>query len=224
MFLEPNQGNKIKVVLFDLDGTLVDTLEDLSDAVNHMLTEFGKPALEVDTIKHLIGKGSRNLVQRALQSDSLEDIERGLKLFIDFNSRNIAVHSRLYPGVNELLQGLSKHGIKMAIVSNKNEALSRQILDVLGIEHFFTLICGGDTLPELKPSPLPLLRTVAGLGFAPDQAVMVGDSINDIMAGNLAGIVTIGCSWGFGGEEEVSKATHKASSCSEVTEILLRLR
>ena len=212
--------NKIKAVLFDLDGTLVDTLEDLSDAVNHMLKSFGKPEQEVATIKHLIGKGSRDLTQRALQTDSTDDIERGMKLLLEFNTKNIAVKSKLYPGVRELLETLSSAGICMAIVSNKNENLSRLILDTLGIGHFFAIICGGDTYPVLKPSPLPLLHVAERLCLTPDQVIMVGDSINDITAGNLAEITTIGCDWGFGGEEEIVDATYKASSCKEIGEIL----
>jgi phosphoglycolate phosphatase len=214
-----NQG-KVKAVLFDLDGTLVDTLEDLSDAVNHMLKSFGKPELEVATIKQLIGKGSRDLTQRALQTDSPDDLERGLKVLLEFNTKNIAVKSKLYPGATEILEKLASEGITMAIVSNKNESLSRLILDTLGIGHYFEIICGGDTFPVLKPSPLPLLHVVERFGLTPDQVVMVGDSINDIMAGNLAGITTIGCEWGFGGNEEVINATYKASTCNEVSGIL----
>lgn len=215
--------SKLKAVLFDLDGTLVDTLEDLSAAVNHMLTGFGRSALAVETIRQLIGKGSRDLTQRALQSSSAEEIERGMQLLIDYNSRNIAVHSRLYPGVPELLNGLSERGIKMAIVSNKNEALSRQILDVLGVAQYFAYICGGDTFPELKPSPLPLLHVTGQFGLTKEDVVMVGDSINDITAGNLAEIATIGCDWGFGGEQEIANATWKVSSCGEAARILHEL-
>lgn len=214
---------KIKAVLFDLDGTLVDTLEDLAAAVNHMLSGFDKPALAVETIKHLIGKGSRDLTQRALQTENAEEVERGMKLLVGYNTRHIAVHSKLYPGVPELLQGLASRGIKMAVVTNKNEALSRQILDVLGIEHFFEIICGGDTLTELKPSPLPLLHVVKQFGLSTEQVVMVGDSINDITAGNLAGITTIGCDWGFGGDVEIIDASYKASSCKQVAELLQKL-
>jgi len=213
----------IKAVLFDLDGTLVDTLEDLAAAVNTMLTSLGRLPLEVTAIKHLIGGGARNLVQRALNSDSTEDVEHGLNLLLEYNTRNIAVKSRLYPGARELLEKLASLGIIMAIISNKNESLCRILLETLDVEQYFSIICGGDTFPELKPSPTPLLHVIKHLGLTPDQVVMVGDSINDIAAGNRARITTIGCKWGFGETEELINATYRVSSCREIGELIDKL-
>lgn len=212
----------IETVLFDLDGTLVDSLEDLTDAVNHMLAGFGKAALSPASVRLLVGRGARNLVQRALDTLSPDHIERGLELFVGFNSAHIADKSQLYPGVRELLDTLTTHGIRMAIISNKQEALSRLILETLGIEGYFTTICGGDSFPEMKPSPLPLLRLMERFGIPPADAVMVGDSINDIQAGRGAGIATIGCTWGYGELEGLREADHLAASCSEVVDILLK--
>ena len=212
----------VGTVLFDLDGTLVDSLEDLTDAVNHMLAGFGKAALSPASVRLLVGRGARNLVQRALDTLSPDHIERGLELFVGFNSAHIADKSQLYPGVRELLDTLTTHGIRMAIISNKQEALSRLILETLGIEGYFTTICGGDSFPEMKPSPLPLLRLMERFGIPPVDAVMVGDSINDIQAGRGAGIATIGCTWGYGELEGLREADHLAASCSEVVDILLK--
>lgn len=220
--MDPSQF-QTKAVLFDLDGTLVDTLEDLAAAVNHMLISLERPPLEVAAIRHLIGGGARNLVQRALNSDSAVDVERGLKLLLEYNSTNIAVKSRLYPGARDFLENLASQGIIMAIISNKNESLCRLLLETLGVEQYFSIICGGDTFPELKPSPSPLLYVVNHLGLTPDQTIMVGDSINDIVAGNRARIATIGCKWGFGDTEELRDATYRASSCKEVFDIIQKL-
>ena len=211
----------VAVALFDLDGTLVDSLEDLTDAVNVMLAGFGKDPLSSMEVRNLVGKGARNLVQRALGTELPEDVERGLGLFTEFNADHIADKSRLYPGVRETLAALAESNIRMAIISNKNEAFSRLILQSLGIDHFFEAICGGDTFPEMKPSPLPLLRIAERFGVAPGEAVMVGDSINDIQAGRRAGITTIGCAWGYGGLVELREADRLADSCADVLDILL---
>jgi len=150
----------IAVALFDLDGTLVDSLDDLTDAVNHMLAGFGRHRLEPAQVRKLVGKGARNLVQRALATNSPEEIDRGLAAFTGFNALHIADKSRLYPGARELLQQLAGGGIRMAVISNKQEALSRLILKTLEVDAFFEIIAGGDTYPEMTPSPLPLVRVI----------------------------------------------------------------
>jgi len=213
---------KICGVLFDLDGTLVDSLEDLTDAVNHMLATFGKPELATDAVRRMVGKGARHLVQQALSADPAADIERGLQLFLEFNAGHIADKSRLYPGAREMLDKLAAAGIRMAIVSNKNEAMSRLILQALDAEGYFSVISGGDSCAEMKPSPLPLLQAMEQLGTTPGTTVMVGDSINDIQAGRRAGITTIGCSWGFGYPEELVDATLIAASCPELEPLLVQ--
>jgi phosphoglycolate phosphatase len=213
----------IAAVLFDLDGTLVDSLQDLTDAVNHMLSLFGRQPLKQSEVQQLVGKGARNLVQRALDIDSPDAVNRGLAAFTEFNSHHIADKSTLYPGVRELLQQLADEGIRTAVVSNKNEALSRLILKMLGIDTCFDIIAGGDTFAEMKPSPLPLLKVIEELKYSPGDSVMAGDSINDIQAGNRAGITTIGCRWGYGNSEELREAAFQADSCDDIITILQRL-
>jgi len=211
-----------RAVFFDLDGTLVDSLQDLADAVNHMLVCIGRPPLGIASLRRMLGSGVRELIRKALATDSPTEIERGLGLFLEFNTLHIADKSRLYPGVREILEQLTAQGFDLAIISNKSEALSRLILKKLGIDHYFGFICGGDTFEEMKPSPLPLLRVLERLVIPAESAVMVGDSINDIQAGRRAGITTIGCSWGYGDYEELREAGHLAASCGEVGTILLQ--
>ena len=213
----------IAVVLFDLDGTLVDSLDDLTDAVNHMLAGFRRQQLAPLQVRKLVGKGARNLVQRALATDSPEEINQGLAAFTEFNALHIADKSRLYPGARELLKQLATDSIRLAVISNKQEALSRLILKTLEVDAFFDIIAGGDTFPEMKPSPLPLERVIDAFSCSPARAVMVGDSINDIQAGNRAGITTIGCRWGYGGIEELGEAGFTADSCSDIITILRQL-
>lgn len=212
----------VRAALFDLDGTLVDSLGDLTDAVNHMLAGFGRPSLTAASVRQLVGKGAKNLVRRALGTESQDDIARALELFVTYNSDHIADKSSLYPGVREALHHLDENGIRMAVISNKNEALCRLVMEALGIARQFEIICGGDTFSEMKPSPLPLLRVVERLGVAPHEAVMIGDSINDVQAGQQAGATTIGCVWGYGGLEELTEADHRAASLGDVTAILLK--
>jgi phosphoglycolate phosphatase len=213
----------ISAALFDLDGTLVDSLDDLTDAVNHMLSVFGRQQLKPVQVKQLVGKGARNLVQRALDTISPEEITRGLSVFTEFNTLHITDNSRLYPGARELLHQLATDGVRMAVISNKQESLSRLILKALEIDTFFDIIAGGDTFPEMKPSPLPLVKVIGEFGCSPAEAVMVGDSINDIQAGNLAGIATIGCSWGYGNSRELSCAGFSAASCRDIISIIRTL-
>jgi phosphoglycolate phosphatase len=212
----------IAAALFDLDGTLVDSLDDLTDAVNHMLAGFGRQQLAPAQVRQLVGKGARNLVQRALATDSPGEISRGLAVFTEFNALHIADKSRLYPGARELLQQLTGSGIRMAVISNKQETLSRLILKTLEVDAFFDIIAGGDTFPEMKPSPLPLVRVIDEFSCNSADAVMVGDSINDIQAGNRAGIATIGCSWGYGGAEELCGADYQATCLTEIFNIITR--
>jgi len=213
----------IRAVLFDLDGTLVDSLEDLTDAVNHVRGTFSLLPLTCHAVRQMIGKGARNLIRQALPDSSVNDVERGLQMFIDFNSEHIADISRLYHDAAETLKCLQAIDIRLAVVSNKNERLSSLILQKLGIHHFFGIICGGDTFSEMKPSPLPLLRIIDQMGVAPHEAVMVGDSINDIEAGRQAGIVTIGCRWGFGGPDELDGSDFLAYSCKDIFSIIQNL-
>jgi phosphoglycolate phosphatase len=121
-----------------------------------------------------------------------------------------------------MLQQLADGGIRMAVISNKQEALSRLILKTLEVDAFFAIIAGGDTFPEMKPSPLPLARVIDAFDCSPADAVMVGDSINDIQAGNRAGITTIGCSWGYGSAEELHSADYQAACLADIFSIITR--
>lgn len=196
----------IRAVLFDLDGTLVDSLEDLTDAVNHARDAFSHPPLTADAVRLKIGKGSRHLLQQILPDASDTDIDRALGIFLDFNRQHIADKSILYPGILEILHVLAARDIKMAVMTNKNEDLCKILLQTLGIQDLFETVCGGDTYPERKPSPLPLLKVMEILGIAPNESVMVGDSINDILAAQRANIASIACTWGYGGQEELAGA------------------
>ncbi len=209
-----------EAVFFDLDGTLVDSLEDLKDAVNYMLAAFGMSRLESDNVRALIGKGVKNLVGRALGSESSETIEKGMRLFLSYNTAHIADKSRIYPGTIEMLEELRSAGIRMAVISNKNEALCRLITESLKIADFFETVCGGDTFDAMKPSPLPILKVLEKFKLSASASAIAGDSINDIQAGKLAGVTTFGCRWGYGYEPELSEADFRMGSWKEFSPIL----
>lgn len=210
----------IDLIIFDLDGTLIDSLPDLADATNHMLATFDRPRIDQDSVRSLVGQGARRLVERALAGVSEEEVEQGLALFLDYNHRHIADRTVLYPGVTETLDLLRGRGMRMAIISNKNVALCREVLSVLRAEHYFEEILGADSLPFRKPSPEPVLRLLADFGVPPGRAAMVGDSINDIAAGKGAGVTTVGCTWGYGDLEELADADYRIDCFSKITEIV----
>ena len=206
----------IRAVLFDLDGTLVDSLHDLADAVNHVRSVFSCQPLTMDAVRAKVGKGARNLLQQALPDATDTDIDRALNLFIHYNRQHIADKTRLYPGMLETLHQLAAHSIKLAVITNKNEDLSRLLLQTLGVDDLFETICGGDTYPDKKPSPLPLLKVAEKMGSHVHECVMVGDSINDIEAGQRAGIASIGCTWGYGIIDELAGAQKRVHSPQEL--------
>lgn len=211
----------IDFIIFDLDGTLIDSLPDLADATNHMLATLGRPRIDQDAVRSLVGQGARRLVERALAGVSEEEVEQGLALFLDYNHRHIADRTVLYPGVTETLDLLRGRGMRMAIISNKNVALCREVLSVLGVDYYFEEILGADSLPFRKPSPEPVLKLLADFGVAPERAALVGDSINDIAAGRGAGVRTVGCTWGYGDPMELKDADYRIGEFVELLEIPL---
>jgi phosphoglycolate phosphatase len=201
--------NSIKLIIFDLDGTLVDSLADLTAAVNRMLQHLGRAPVDKDAVRGMVGKGARNLVERALTGASSAEIDDGLRLFLAFNEENLADHTLLYPGVVETLERLQMAGRQFAVVSNKNTRHCRMLLERLQVDRFFPAVLGADSVPTIKPSPEPLLAVMRASAVSAAETVMVGDSINDIAAGKGAGVVTVGCSWGYGRPAELAEADYR---------------
>ena len=199
----------IKLLIFDLDGTLIDSLPDLADATNHMRGRFGLAPLGTEEVRRLVGQGARSLVERALPGLSPGEVEEGLELFLAYNLEHIADKTRVYPGVIETLQALRVLGYPLCVLSNKNVALCREVLSRLGLGDFFPTVFGADSLPFRKPSPEPVLALLREFGVAPRESVLVGDSINDVAAGQGAGVVTVGCRYGYGDLVELAGAEYQ---------------
>ena len=192
--------------ILDLDGTLVDSLDDLTASVNAMRGEFTLPSLGRQAVRGMVGQGARALVERALPGRSGNEVAAGLDIFLAHNEAHLFDRTRLYPAVAETLASLAGQGHTLALLSNKNEGLCRQLLAHFGIAGFFAVVVGGDSLPERKPSPEPVLHIMKLLAKQPGNTLMVGDSSNDVTAGRDARVITVGCSYGYGEPYELAAA------------------
>ncbi len=212
----------IKLIIFDLDGTLIDSLDDLTEAVNFMLASFDRPLRSKAEIRTMIGQGARNLVQLALGDDaSAQLVDQALPLFLDYNMLHIADHTRLYPGVAELLPSLQQAGYQLALLSNKDEGHCRLLLQQLGLADYFAAILGADSLPERKPSPLPVLTIMERFSLTPAETLLVGDSSNDFISGKAAAVTTIGCCYGYGSEAELAEADFRVESALAILDMIV---
>lgn len=193
------------LILFDLDGTLIDSAPDLALAINHMLGTLGRDPFDVARVRDWIGNGARTLVTRALEAAQAHDadIDHALAVFMAHYADNLAVDTTAFPGVGDTLATLSKGGYRMAVVTNKPHAFVAPILHSLGMEHHFACIVGGDSLPTKKPDPAMLLHACEALGIDRADAVMIGDSKNDILAARAAGIPSIAVAYGYNYSEPV---------------------
>jgi phosphoglycolate phosphatase len=185
-------------IAFDLDGTLADTAPDLAAALNHALTVLGRAPVPAESVRHLVGHGARALLRRGLAATGDSDeriVERGFPIFLEYYEANICAGTRAYPGLETTLDALAARGIALAICTNKQEGLSRLLLDALGWGDRFQALVGGDTLPVRKPDPAPLHEAIARAGGG--RAAFVGDSIVDADTAKAAGLPFIAVSFGF---------------------------
>lgn len=189
-----------RAVLFDLDGTLLDTIADLADAANLMLSELGRPARSQDEIHSFVGKGIPNLVRRCMTEGTAAtegEIDAAVAVFRRHYAVVNGVNSRPYPGVTELLAALRARALPLAVVTNKAEAFTLPLLERMDIAHYFDTVVSGDTLPVKKPDPAVVMLACERLGVAPDEALMIGDSANDALAAQGAGMPVLLVTYGY---------------------------
>ena len=189
----------ISKVIFDLDGTLVDTAPDLLAATNHVLGQLGRPCVSLSQVRHMVGHGALRLIELGLESTggaSGHNTEALKDIFIEYYASNICVSSVLFPGVMETLEGLQHHGFELAICTNKPLDLAEALLAELNIRGMFKAVTGGDSFPYKKPDPRHLLNTAAMLS-GDGGLVMVGDSKPDIDAAVAAGVPSFLVTFGY---------------------------
>jgi phosphoglycolate phosphatase len=193
-----------ELLVFDLDGTLVDSQRDLADAVNATRAWMGLEPLPPVTVAQYVGNGAPVLVQRALPDAGKEDWSRGLKYFLEYYRDHMLDSTVLYPGVREALDQLHAERIPLAVLTNKPVRFSLQMLEGLGIDLHFFRVYGGNSFPEKKPDPAGLNALVAESGADRARTIMVGDSAVDVDTARNAGVQACGVRWGFQPETFVS--------------------
>ncbi|MEW5745138.1 MAG: HAD-IA family hydrolase [Nitrospirota bacterium] len=186
----------IELIIFDLDGTLVDSSRDIANAVNHAIAPYGVQPLTVKETIGLIGEGVTRLMEKVIAKEHLNAGRDALvDRFLAYYAEHLVDETTVYPGVRETLEQLT--GCRKAVISNKREALSVKILEKLALAKYLDIIVGSDTTEERKPSPLPILYVLDRFGINARDAVMVGDSNYDIEAGKAAGIRTVSVTYGY---------------------------
>ncbi len=189
-------------VLFDLDGTLLDTVPDIACAANRMLAELGRPELPDALIATFVGRGIQKLVERALSGAidgrvASASLSEGLEIFERCYAEESGRRSACYPGVLAGLEQLAGAGMPMGVVTNKAARFTRDLLERMGLSRYFSVVVSGDTLPEKKPDPAPVRHACAQLGVAPDGALFIGDSRHDVEAGHGAGCMVWCVPYGY---------------------------
>jgi phosphoglycolate phosphatase len=190
-----------ETIIFDLDGTLVDTAPDLTAALNAVLRREGRPEVPLDDVRHMVGRGARYLIERAMEAtgspattDSVTDL---MKHFIAHYDANIAVTSRPFERAETVATRLTDRGHKLGICTNKPEALALKLMSELGLRALFPVILGADSRPYRKPDPRHLVDTITGLGGNPTNAVLIGDSETDVKTARAANVPVVVVSFGY---------------------------
>lgn len=210
-------------VLFDLDGTLVDSAPDLARATNRLLAEHGRPAVDYPRLRSVVSKGGRAMLAVAFPDIDEAGREALLPVFLRYYGEGLAVESMLFDGVDALLAGLDARGIRWGIVTNKPEGLARGVVEGFGWQARCAVLVGGDTLPTRKPDPGTLLHACAVLGIHAGDALYVGDDLRDVQAARAAGMPCVAALWGYredGDDPHRWDADHLAAHAGDVLGLL----
>ncbi len=192
------------LLIFDLDGTLIDSRQDLTDALNRARAHFGLPSLDVAQVSGYVGDGVRRLVERGMATTDPNVVEAALAVFRPYYAEHCLDHTRFYPDVPDVLDALA--GRTLAVLTNKPEAPTRRILQGLGVAALFSPVIGGDSGPERKPDPAGVREVLRRTAMTPDRAIVIGDSLNDLHAARGAGVRACLVTYGIGAEADLRAA------------------
>ena len=207
--------------MFDLDGTLVDTVQDITDALNYALKPYDMESLTPENTKEMIGEGVSKLVEKVLPVEKMHLKSDFMKRFLEYYSEHLTNNSKEYPHIRQTLENLTN--LSKAVISNKREDLSKRLLEELGLSEYFDLIVGSDTAGERKPSPLPVLYVIHKLGVSIEESIIVGDSNYDIEAGKKAGVKTVAVTYGYRHRESLTEAHYIIDDIRELVPLVHRL-
>jgi phosphoglycolate phosphatase len=208
-------------VIFDLDGTLIDTAADLAASMNHVLRRAGRGPVPLDRVRHLVGHGARAMLEKGFQENggaAPADLDPYVALFLEHYLQHIADHSRPFPGAIEALDVLQSEGAAIAICTNKRETLARALFEALRLTGRFSAIVGADTVGVAKPDARPVLAALQRSGA--DRGVFVGDSDTDIRAANAAGMPCITALFGYGPLDLVRQSYACFSAYEEAPDLI----
>ncbi len=200
----------IKAVVIDLDGTLLDTAPDLAEAANRMLAELKLPSIDEALLKTYIGNGVTRLIKRVLTRDVDGEPDKALfnqaqPIYEKHYAAIVSRKSRPYPGVMDGLNALKQAGYRLACITNKAEKFTLPLLKDTGLRDYFELVLAGDTLPKKKPDPMPLIYACEKFGVAPDEMLLIGDSLNDTQAARAAGCYVFCVPYGYNRGQDVNE-------------------
>lgn len=201
-------------LLFDLDGTLVDSVADLTCSLNLLGQELSQPPLTTEQVRDIVGDGATKLIKRAFGAASYQPEQ--LFRFLEIYNEHLLENTRCYPDIEKLLW--CHPAERLAVITNKPYRLSVALLEGLGIAERFKVIIGGDSYPEKKPDPLPVLKALEILGAKPPQAVMIGDHHTDLHSGKAAGLATCFCAYGLGNTGDL-KPDYIAKTSTELWQL-----
>ncbi len=214
-----------KMMLFDLDGTLVDTAPDFRNSVNYMLEHYSEPLVTLEEIRDWVGYGGRELIRRTMLAKKIEfddaKLDTMLELFLSHYTENIDDDSKLYDNVKETLVFLKDNNITLSVCTNKDEKLSNTLLEKLDVLHLFDYLVGAHTFEKRKPHPMPILKTLEHLNMSKDEAVMIGDSITDLKSAQGAGIPIVLVDYGYTDNKDIyNEADLVISNFSKLKELI----
>jgi phosphoglycolate phosphatase len=223
--------DKPAMILIDVDGTMVDSVPDLAYCVDEMMKQLDMPTHGEAKVRNWVGNGVERLVRRALigKLDGEPDealYDQAYPIFLDLYTDNTSKRSCLYPGVKEGLEYLKDEGYQMGCVTNKAAQFTEPLLKELGVYDYFSIVISGDTLPEKKPDPMPLLHAAKFFNVAPEQALMIGDSISDVKAARAAGYRIVCMTYGYNHGVDIRDAKPDAimDSMAELPNLLGKLQ